>query len=74
MDQVSAPGGAPEREHFIPVRKVDVLNALIDAGELDAPADREKFRQLCRMLGAIYHYEYYDQLERAAASTPSPGS
>ncbi|MBX9830090.1 MAG: DUF3754 domain-containing protein [Xanthobacteraceae bacterium] len=64
MDQASAPGGAGEREHFIPVRKVDVLNALIDAGGLDAPADREKFRQLCRMLGAIYHYEYYDQLER----------
>lgn len=64
MDQVSAPGGAGEREHFIPVRKVDVLNALIDAGGLDAPSDREKFRQLCRMLGAIYHYEYYGQLER----------
>ena len=24
----------------------------------------EKFRQLCRLLGAIYHYEYFDQLER----------
>ncbi|MBX9846205.1 MAG: DUF3754 domain-containing protein [Xanthobacteraceae bacterium] len=64
MDQASAPGGAGEREHFIPVRKVDVLNALIDTGGLDAPSDREKFRQLCRMLGAIYHYEYYDELER----------
>jgi hypothetical protein len=64
MDQVSAPSGAGEREHFIPVRKVDVLNALNGAGGLQAPSDREKFRQLCRMLGAIYHYEYYDQLER----------
>lgn len=64
MDQTSAPGGAGEREHFIPVRKVDVLNALIDSGGLEAPSDREKFRQLCRMLGAIYHYEYHDQLER----------
>ena len=64
MDQISAPGGAGEREHFIPVRKIDVLNALIEAGQLGAPSDRDKFRQLCRMLGAIYHYEYYDQLER----------
>jgi hypothetical protein len=64
MDQISAPGGTGEREHFIPVRKIDVLNALNDAGGLEAPSDREKFRQLCRMLGAIYHYEYYDQLER----------
>ena len=23
-----------------------------------------EFRQVCRMLGAIYHYEYFDQLER----------
>jgi hypothetical protein len=69
MDQISASGGTAqggtgEREHFIPVRKVDVLNALNDAGGLEALSDREKFRQLCRMLGAIYHYEYYDQLER----------
>ncbi len=64
MDQASALSGTGEREHFIPVRKIDILNALNDAGGLDAPSDREKFRQLCRMLGAIYHYEYYDQLER----------
>jgi hypothetical protein len=64
MDQAPALSGTGEREHFIPVRKIDVLNALNDAGGLDAASDREKFRQLCRMLGAIYHYEYYDQLER----------
>lgn len=68
MDRISAPAGPAEREHFIPVRKVDILNALLDAGPSDVPwdvaSDREKFRQLCRMIGAIYHYEYYDQLER----------
>ena len=52
-----------EREHFIPVRKIDVLNALADHGALPDAADRDKFRQFCRLLGAIYHYEYYDQLE-----------
>jgi hypothetical protein len=64
MDQLAVQGDAAEREHFIPVRKVDVLNALIDQGQWNGPSDREKFRQLCRMLGAIYHYEYFDQLER----------
>ena len=46
MDQISAPGGTGEREHFIPVRKVDVLNALNEAGGLEAPSDREKFRAI----------------------------
>jgi hypothetical protein len=52
-----------EREHFIPVRKIDVLNALADHGALRDAADRDKFRRFCRLLGAIYHYEYHDQLE-----------
>ena len=65
MDQQSAQdSGASEREHFISVRKVDVLDALMNHGALDAASDREKFRQFCRLLGAIYHYEYHDQLER----------
>ena len=29
-----------------------------------AKPSREKFRQLCRLLGAIYHYEYFDRLEK----------
>ena len=52
------------RDHFIPVRKSDVLHALIEQGSLGGEQQPEKFRQLCRLLGAIYHYEYYDQLER----------
>jgi hypothetical protein len=55
-------GGADARDQFIPVRKTDILNALIDHGRLrDGEAD--KFRLLARLLGAIYHYEYFDQLE-----------
>ena len=33
-------------------------------GGLTGEPEREKFRQFCRLLGAIYHYEYFDQLER----------
>jgi hypothetical protein len=62
MDQVS--GGTGERDHFIPARKLDVLNAVIAHGALAGEPEREKFRQFCRLLGAIYHYEYFEQLER----------
>lgn len=57
-------GGSGERDHFIPARKTDVLDALFEHGALATEAERDKFRQLCRQLGAIYHYEYFDQLER----------
>ena len=60
----SQPNGTNERDHFIPARKIDVLNAVIADGALASEPDREQFRQLARLLGAIYHHEYYDQLER----------
>jgi hypothetical protein len=56
--------GEAERDHFIPARKIDVLNALIADGALGSEPEREQFHQLCRLLGAIYHYQYFDQLER----------
>jgi hypothetical protein len=53
-----------KRERFIPIRKVDLVDALAEHGRLAAAQEREKFRQVCRMLAAIYHYETFDQLER----------
>jgi hypothetical protein len=53
-----------ERDQFIPVRKADILDALVEHGPLASEDEREQFRQVCRFLGAIYHYEYFDQLER----------
>ena len=55
-------GGTDERDQFIPVRKADILHALIDDGRLP-DGEAEKFRLLCRLLGAIYHYDYFDRLE-----------
>src|SRR6185312_15194731 len=60
----AAQGGTGERDHFIPFRKIDVLDAVLAHGALADEPEREKFRQFCRLLGAIYHYEYFDQLER----------
>jgi len=51
---------AAARERFVPVRKADLLDALI--GGL-GPAAADKFRRFARLIGAIYHYEYFDRLE-----------
>jgi hypothetical protein len=51
-------------DKFIPLRKSDVLDALVKQGAFTSDAEREKFLELCRMLGAIYHYEYFALLER----------
>jgi hypothetical protein len=53
-----------ERDQFIPVRKADVLAELVDNGPFGGETERESFRQVCRMLAAIYHFEYFEQLER----------
>src|SRR5258708_3213553 len=55
---------AGDRDHFIAVRKSDILAALIDHGRLADDAQRDRFRQVCRLLAAIYHYEYFAELER----------
>jgi hypothetical protein len=59
-----ASNASDERDQFIPVRKADLLDALVEHGPLANEAEREKFRQVCRLLAAIYHHEYFDQLER----------
>jgi Protein of unknown function (DUF3754) len=53
-----------ERDQFIPIRKADLLEALVEHGPLGSEEEREKFRQVCQFLAAIYHYEYFAQLER----------
>jgi Protein of unknown function (DUF3754) len=57
-------GAAMRREQFIAVRKDDLLAALVGHGALASEAEREEFRQICRSLAAIYHYDYFDALER----------
>jgi hypothetical protein len=57
-----ADGGASGGDRFIPVRKTDILDALIEHGRL-RDSEAEQFRLLARLLGAIYHYDYFDRLE-----------
>ena len=53
-----------ERDQFIPVRKSTVLNALLEHGLIARVEAREQFGQLCKLLGAIFHYEYFEWLEK----------
>src|SRR6266567_2676138 len=61
----SAPDSVPnDRDRFIPVRKVDILSALVGHGAIAKADERGKFVEICRMLAAIYHFEYFELLEK----------
>ena len=62
--RVEGLGEAEEHDKFIPIRKSDILDALMRQGRLAISEQREKFAQICRMLGSIFHYEYFDRLEK----------
>lgn len=51
------------RDRFIPIRKSDVLDAVISHGGLEDGLAAD-LRQLAHMLGAILHHEYFDELDR----------
>jgi Protein of unknown function (DUF3754) len=55
---------APEqRDRVIPVRKSDIIEWLVAEGGLDETG-QARLRQLARMLGAIFHYQYFEELDR----------
>ena len=51
-------------DQFVPVRKSDIIEGLIKHGALAGEPECDRFRQLCKLLASIYHYEYFDLLER----------
>lgn len=62
--QQEAQDRSEERERFIPVRKSDLLDALLEHGGLASHAERDAFRRFWRQLASIYHYSCFDQLEK----------
>ncbi|HEV3257062.1 MAG TPA: DUF3754 domain-containing protein [Gemmataceae bacterium] len=52
-----------DREHFIPLRKGELIDALCADPELPL-AVREPFRQFCRLVTGIYHFEFHQLLEK----------
>jgi hypothetical protein len=52
-----------DREHYIPLRKSDLVELLCKDQKLDA-REREPFRQFCRLVSAVWHFEYLETLEK----------
>src|ERR1700687_479952 len=57
-------GATEALDQFIPVRKTDLLTALLDQVSFDGNREGHNFHRVCRLLVAIYHYTYFEQLER----------
>jgi hypothetical protein len=53
---------SPPREHFLPLRKRDLISLLACDSRLDE-RQREQFLALCRLLDSTFHFEYHRQLE-----------
>jgi hypothetical protein len=52
-----------QRDRFIPLRKSDIVEGLAADGGLD-DYEQAGFRQFARALSAIFHYRYFDELDR----------
>ena len=52
-----------QREHFIPIRKSELIGLLCGAGELSA-AEQAEFSLFCKLLDAVVHHQYHRRLER----------
>ena len=52
-----------QRDYYIPVRKAAILDAMLADTDLVQPAEREQFVQLNRLLGCVFHFEYFARLE-----------
>jgi hypothetical protein len=51
-----------DREHFIPLRKSDLVGLLCRDKELPYQ-EREPFKQFCLLVSSVFHFEYLKQLE-----------
>src|SRR5262245_48404804 len=52
-----------DREHFIPLRKNDLIELLAEQPGMTAK-DREDFDHFCTLVIDTYHFEYHKALER----------
>jgi len=54
-----------DRENFIPFRRSALTRRCADEGKLDE-ADADRFRQLSKLVAALYHHEFHERFERIA--------
>ena len=63
-DEAMRDAAAPEQsDRVIRLRKAELIEGLVAEGQLDA-AGEAGFRQLARKLGAVFHYQYFAELDR----------
>ena len=55
-------GGTAKRDQFIPIRKSEIIAALVAEPALRTQADATL--RFCQLLGSIFHFENFDALER----------
>ncbi|MBI4568827.1 MAG: DUF3754 domain-containing protein, partial [Planctomycetes bacterium] len=64
----ASPGGAGgAREHFIPISKADVVRLAAEHARF-AGDDAARFRDLARLVEAIFHFKFHEALEDLKAS------
>lgn len=63
MTEAPTPETAAARDHFIPLRKPDIVSALKAIGPLPGATSDQNFTQFCEMVSHIFHFEYYHTLE-----------
>src|SRR5581483_10841355 len=51
-----------DREHYIPLRQSD-LAALLGKDRSVGPAERDLWAQFCKLVAAVFHFEYHERLE-----------
>jgi len=52
-----------DREHYIPLRKSDLVTLLCKDAKLSTQ-ERDPFRQFCKLVSAVWHFEYYETLDQ----------
>ena len=52
-----------DREHAIPLRKRELVRLLLRHLGSENPAEQIHFRELCRLIEAILHFEFHERLE-----------
>jgi Protein of unknown function (DUF3754) len=53
---------AKPREHFIPLRKAELVKLLADDRSLSVE-ERQQFLELCKLVGSTIHFHYHQKLE-----------
>jgi hypothetical protein len=56
-------GAGSDRERFIPFRKRDIVEMLLEDGRLPNEEAKQEFVQFCELLQSVFHFEFRRKLE-----------